>query len=343
MIPEIIALAALILTAAAEQLHARRTRRVAPLAFGPIRKPARWARFAPVLRVAAAAALAWGLTTLLFLPPKVHRAGVIPEGEYRDLLLVLDVSPSMRLDDAGPDGKQTRRKRASDLLKSFFERVPMELYRTTVIAVYNGAKPVVVRTTDPEVVRNILEDLPMQYAFQAGPTDLFSGITEAVKVARPWRPKGTTLVVVSDGDTIPATGMPKLPDSVAHVVVVGVGDPHTGKFIDGHLSRQDASSLRQLAARLNGTYHNGNEKHLSTALLRQVTLIGGKSTVERLTRREYALLACAIGASVVSLLPLLLHYLGTAWRPGVPVRRRGHENGRAESERTSSLSRAGVV
>src|SRR5437660_706399 len=187
MIAECVALAALILAVAAERLHALRARRVAPLAFGPGRKPARWARFAPALRVAAAAALAWGLTTLFLLPAKVHRAGVIPEGEYRDLLLVLDVSPSMRLQDAGPDGKQSRRKRASDLLKSFFERVPMELYRTSVIAVYNGAKPVVVRTTDPEVVRNILEDLPMQYAFKPGPTDLFAGLEEAARIARPWR------------------------------------------------------------------------------------------------------------------------------------------------------------
>jgi Ca-activated chloride channel family protein len=335
MIPEILALAALILTTAAERLHTLRTRRVAPLAFGPTRKPARWARLAPALRVAAAAALAWGLTTLFLLPAKVHRAGFIPEGEFRDLLLVLDVSPSMRLQDAGPDGKQTRRQRASALLKSFFERVPMELYRTTVIAVYNGAKPVVVRTTDPEVVRNILEDLPMQYAFQAGPTDLFSGITEAIKVARPWRPKATTLVVVSDGDTIPATGLPQVPDSIAHVLVVGVGDPKAGKFIDGHLSRQDASSLRQLAARLHGAYHNGNEKHLSTDLLRQVTLVGGRSAVERLTRREYALLACAFGAAVLSLLPLLLHYFGTAWRPGVPVSRRGQ----AQDHRLSGAGR----
>src|SRR5207248_1609601 len=132
--------------------------------------------------------------------------------------------------------------------------------------------------------------------------------------------KATTLVVVSDGDTVAATGMPKMPDSVAHVVVVGVGDPATGRFIDGHLSRQDASALRQLAVRLHGTYHNGNEKHLSTDLLRQVTLVGGQSVVERLTRREYALLACACGAAVLGLLPLLLHLAGTSWRPGGPPR-----------------------
>jgi Ca-activated chloride channel homolog len=317
MVAELIALAAVILLAAGETLHARRVRRLAALAFGPSRRPAPWARLAPALRVAAVGALAWGLTTLFLLPPKVHKVSTISEGEHRDLILVLDVSPSMRLADAGPDGKQTRRKRASALLKSFFERVPMELYRTSVVAVYNGAKPVVVRTTDPEVVRNILEDLPMEYAFKAGPTDLFAGLEEAARIARPWRPKGTTLVIVSDGDTVPPTGMPKMPASVAHVVVVGVGDPVSGKFIDGHLSRQDTSSLRQLAVRLGGTYHNGNEKHLSTDLLRTISLKEGRSAVERLTRREYALMACAAGALVLALLPPLLHLVGTRWRPGV--------------------------
>jgi Ca-activated chloride channel family protein len=321
MIPEFVALAAFILMLAAEQLHARRLRRIAPLAFGPRRQPALWAHLAPVGRILAVVALAWGLTTLFLLAPKIHKLGSIPEGELRDLLLVLDVSPSMRLQDAGPGGKQTRRHRAAELLKSFVERVPMELYRTSVVAVYNGAKPVVVRTTDPEVVRNILDDLPMQYAFPAGPTDLFTGLVEAAKLAHPWRPRSTTLMIVSDGDTIAPTGMPKMPASIAHVLVVGVGDPLTGRFIDGHLSRQDASSLRQFAVRLGGTYHNGNEKHLSTDLVRQVTLIGTKSAVERLTVREYALMACALGALMLSLLPLALHLLGTSWQPGVPLRR----------------------
>jgi Ca-activated chloride channel family protein len=317
MVAELVALAVVIVTAAAEVLHVRRVRRLALLAFGPGKRPALWARLTPALRVASAGALAWGLMTLYLLPPKIHKLTGITETEYRDLLLVLDVSPSMRLADAGPDGKQTRRKRAAALLKSLFERVPMEIYRTTVVAVYNGAKPVVLRTTDPEVVRNILYDLPMEYAFKAGPTDLFAGLEEAARIAQPWRPRSTTLVIVSDGDTVPPTGMPKMPVSVAHVVVVGVGDPLAGRFIDGHLSRQDTSSLRQLAVRLGGTYHNGNEKHLSTDLVQRVTVGGGKSVVERLTRREYALLACAAGASMLALLPLLLHLAGTTWKPGV--------------------------
>jgi Ca-activated chloride channel family protein len=317
MVAELSALAAALVVLAAELIHLRRRRHLAVLAFGPRRRPALWTWAVPPLRVVAFAALAWGLLTLLLLPPKVHKINAIPENEYRDLVLVLDVSPSMRLADAGPKGTQTRRRRAADILQSAFERAPMEIYRTTIVAVYNGAIPVTLRTTDPEVVRNILEDLPMEYAFTVGGTDLLAGVKEAAKIAEPWRPNSTTLVIVSDGDIVPPTGMPRLPASISHVVVVGVGDEAKGSFIAGHLSRQDVSSLRQLAIRLNGTYHNGNEKHLPTDLVRQVTFAGGKSVVERLTRREYALIACAGGAGVLGVLPVLLFLAGTSWRPGV--------------------------
>jgi Ca-activated chloride channel family protein len=301
----------------AEWLHARRVRHVAWLAFGPTGRPYLWARLAPGLRVVAVALLAWGLTTLMLIESKPHKAGAIAESDYRDLLLVLDVSPSMGLADAGPSGKQTRRARSADVLTSFFQRVPMDKYRTTIVAFYTDAKPVVLRTTDAEVVRNVLADLPMNYAFKAGATDLIAGIKEAARIARPWRPKTTTLVIVSDGDSVPPTGLPQLPDSIAHVVVVGIGDPTSGRFIDGHLSRQDTSSLRQLAARLRGAYHNGNEKHLSTQLVREASFVESKSVWERLTRREYALGAVVLGAALLALLPLALRWLGTWWRPGV--------------------------
>ena len=89
-----------------------------------------------------------------------------------------------------------------------------------------------------------------------------------------------------------------------------------GKFINGKNSRQEVSTLRQVAMRLGGFYHNGNEKHLSTDLLKQLTSAKKESPFEKLSRREYALMACGFGGLVLSLLPLLLHYLGTAWKPG---------------------------
>ena len=162
----------------------------------------------------------------------------------------------------GSNADQSRMKRASVLMDSFLERIPVELYLVSVVACYNGAKPVVVDTKDLEVVRNIFGDLPMQYAFPTGKTDLFSGLTEAAKIAHPWQPRSTLLMMISDGDTVPATGMPKMPASIADVLIVGVGDPRQGSFIDGRMSRQDTSTLRQIAARLGGIYHDGNSKHI---------------------------------------------------------------------------------
>ncbi len=313
------ALVALVLCIGAEALHMLRIRRVAKLAFGPNERPALWTRAVPLVRSVAMGALVWGLVTLIFIEPKKHSAGenvVLETDEFRHVLMVLDVSPSMRLVDAGPVKDKSRMERAREVMESFFRRVPLELYRISVVAVYNGAKPVVVDTRDVEVVRNILGDLPMHYAFQSGKTKLFEGLSEAAEVAKHWTPDSTTLVVISDGDTIPAQGMPKMPASVDSVLVVGVGDPVTGKFIDGRQSRQDVSTLRQMATRLGGAFHNGNEFHLSSVLIGDLTAIEGKSTFEKLTRREYALLCCAAGASILAFLPLALHFFGTRWRPG---------------------------
>ena len=322
MVAELAACLVLVLVAGAELLHARRSHRIAPLAFGPGRRPAPWALLAPVLRVSSIAALTWGLTTLLLLRPKVHNVQTIPESQLRHVVLVLDVSPSMRLEDAGPTGLQSRMRRGADIMESFFKRVAIEQYRISVVACYNGAKPVVVDTRDIEVVRNILRDLPMHHAFRVGKTDIFSGLEEAARICHPWRPRSTTVVLLTDGDTVPATGMPKMPASVSGVLVVGVGDPRTGKFIDGRQSRQEVTTLRQVAIRLGGVYHNGNEKHLGTATLEELTAVSGESKVDRWTRREYALIACAVGAPCWALLPILLHFAGTRWHPGVP-------NGRA--------------
>lgn len=320
MVAELAALGAAIVAALAEIVHVRRVRRLARLAFGPGERPSAWARAAPPARVAAVGATAWGLATLLLVAPKAHVAETLPDNQRRHVLLVLDVSPSMRLKDAGPERTQSRMKRASTVMESFFARVPIDQYFLSVVACYNGSKPVVVGTKDIEVVRNILDDLPMHYAFPTGKTDLFSGIAEAAKIAQPWRPRSALMVLISDGDTVPASGMPRLPASVADVLIVGVGDPRAGSFIEGHQSRQDSATLRQIAARLGGTYHDANEKHLPTDLLRSLTLVPRKGVFERLTRREYALILCGLGASVLAFLPVLLHRFGTRWRPGAPGR-----------------------
>lgn len=319
MVAELVAAGVLILCVGAELLHARRIARIAPLAFGPDRRPALWVHSAPALRAVSVAAVTWGLLTLIDLTPKVHKGEALADGEYKHVVIVLDVSPSMRLEDAGPELDKSRMHRARDVMESFFKRVPMEQYRVSVVAVYNEAKPVVVDTKDIDVVRNILGDLPMHYAFVAGETDLFAGLKEAAVLAKPWQPRSTTMILVSDGDTVPATGMPRMPASVRDVLIVGIGDPTKGSFIAGRQSRQDTATLRQMAVRLGGTYHNGNENHLSTATLKSLTEVAEASVLEKLTKREYALIACGAGSLAFALLPVLLHYFGTRWKPGTRV------------------------
>jgi Ca-activated chloride channel family protein len=335
-------LAALAAAAVAEWIHRARVRRVAALTFGPSRKPRPWARLAPFLRPAAAGAAAWGLSMLLVLPPKVFTTEIEETDDPRHVILVLDVSPSMKLKDAGVEGNRTRTQRASELMESFFKRMHTGRIRWSVVAVHNGALPVVVDTRDLEVIRNILGDLPLHHAFDIGKTRLFEGIRQAAEVARPWKLGSAAVVIVSDGDTVPSIGMPDLPPSVADVLVIGVGDTRAGKFIDGHLSRQDALTLKQIATRLRGVYHDGNKKHLETDTLRRLASMSYRDTKDDPTRREYALAAIAFGAAVLAFLPAALASWGAGYRPGVrgdraPVKPERPEPDAARSRKEETL------
>lgn len=327
-----------VMTLLAELLHQRRIRKIGGLAFGPAGQPSLVARAVPVVRILASAALAGALVVLALSPPMSHRKDGenIPFEKLKHVVIVLDVSPSMRLKDAGLQNDESRMKRAREVMESYFKRIPMSEFRVTVVAVYTDAFPVVKETKDAAVVRNILNDLPMHYAFVPGETDLFSGIAKAAEVARGWRPRSATMVMVTDGDTVPATGMPRLPASIADVLIVGIGDTKKGSFINGKNSRQDVSTLRQIAARLGGTYHNGNEKHLSTALIEKLTTqMEGESRIQ-LTARELALVVLGIGIALLTAIPFVLHYAGTSWQPGI---RRARETP-PDSTAAASSSRA---
>ncbi|MFN9276804.1 MAG: vWA domain-containing protein [Planctomycetota bacterium] len=308
---------AVALTLVGELLHARRGARFAARGFGPGGRPAPVAVAAPLLRPLAVGLLAWGFVTLAQLPPKIHRGEEVPPEEWRHLVLVFDVSPSMLLKDAGVGGDQTRVARARELLDSLFERVPLGKFKVTVIATYNGAKPVVEDTTDFEVVRHVLSEVDLRYAFKAGSTKLFDGIAEAARIAKPWRIGSTLLVIVSDGDTVPASGMPELPPSIGGSLVIGVGDHLAGKFIAGHQSRQDESTLRQVANRLGGEFHNGNKRHVPSDVLSVAAADSRKPLLQRLTLREYALIAICAATVLLAALPLLLAAFGSRLRVGV--------------------------
>jgi Ca-activated chloride channel family protein len=336
--PLLLALAALVLATGAEWLHRRRVRSVAALAFGPGGKASLLGRISPLLRVVALAMSVWGLATLAMIPPLSHRSEVkdVEPKDRQHLLLVLDVSPSMRLQDAGATGKESRMARARAVVESVIARAAHDKLHTTVVAVYNGAKPVVLETRDLEILHNIMGDLPMHHAFESGKTRLFDGLETAAEIAARWPRGSATLLLISDGDSVPSTGMPKMPASISGALVAGVGDPVKGSFIDGRHSRQDGTTLRQIATRLGGEYHDGNAKLVPTAMLKRLGKLvdGGEKRLPGL--RELALVLTTLGTSLLAGLPLLLHFAGSSWNPGV---HRRPENSRLPiSDKTKQLA-----
>ncbi|SHK00529.1 Ca-activated chloride channel family protein [Rubritalea squalenifaciens DSM 18772] len=316
----LIAIAAAILTAGAELVHSRRVMRVRHLAFGTDASIPAIVYIVPILRVLALAAMAWAAATLFLGKPKVHRNQVVeevPAVERRHLVLLLDVSPSMRLQDAGQSSSKTSRtERASALLQSILQRTTDDKLHFSMVAVYNGAKPVVKESRDVEVILNFLDGLPLSSVFPPGKTRLFDGIQEVAEIAKDWPAGSATLVIASDGDTVPASGMPKLPASVGSTLVLGVGDPKQGTFIDGTQSRQDVSTLSQIATRLGGAYHDGNSTHVPTDVLKGLGTLKIEEDKLQLTIREYALITLGVSTFLLAFLPMIMHYFTARFSPG---------------------------
>lgn len=294
---------------------------MARLAFGPAAAARRWTVLAPFLRVAAFTAFAWGLTVMILLHRAAAKDGASAPKEATRLVFVADLSPSMLLKDAGPQGKQTRRERMREEVESILMRVGGDL-RYGVIGFYTDAKPVVMDARDPELVRNVFNGLPISYVMKAGPTDLGTAVAAAVKLVAPLPERSVRLVVFTDGDTTPLQPIPPRPASISQVLVLGVGNPHKGSFIDGHQSRQDGDVLRSLAASLRGDYLDINEKHLPTAKLGDLVVVTPPPH-RGLTLEEWALLAMTLGAAVAALLPVALEFAGTDWRVVAPTRGEG--------------------
>jgi Ca-activated chloride channel family protein len=316
--PILVMLAALAVAIPAEWLHARRLRRAGRLAFGPTGQPAAWAQAAPYLRCVAVTMVAWGATELALYDP-VQEYNKPLRKASKHLLVCLDVSPSMTLPDAGPGPeKLTRGVWAGKVVQGVLDRLDAETTRVTLVAFYTDALPIVQETFDKEVISNALDGLPMWIAFEPGATDVYKGVAKAMEYARTWPAKSALLLVVSDGDSANSLATIRKPDSIADTIVIGVGDALRSSVIHGHGSRQDTDSLKQLAARLGGVYHNGNEKHLPSEMLDKLSVTSPAGS-ERVSVREVALAAASAGAVVLALLEPLLILLG---RPGAYRRAR---------------------
>jgi Ca-activated chloride channel family protein len=312
MLPLLIALAVLVLTALAEWLHVRRIGRVGRLAFGPAGRPRAWVAWVPWLRPLAFAAFAWGLAVMMQLHFAEQDPSKPKSKEPTRLIFVADLSPSMKLKDAGPAGKMSRQERVRESVEGVLMRVGGDL-RYGVVCFYTDAHAVVMEARDPELVRNVFNGLPVQLLMRGGKTDLGTAINHALKEVASLPEGSARLLIYSDGDTIPLQPIAARPKSVRQVLVLGVGNPHKGLFIDGHQSRQDPESLSAIARALGGEYHDLNEKHLSTEALGDLVV---KSPLPKsgLDLEQWAMLAMLLGSLFLAFVPVALQYLGSDWR-----------------------------
>ncbi len=297
----IIAVLAAIVAGLAEWVHARRVARVARLAFGPTGRPSAWARGAPAVRVLGIACAAWGAMVLAAYDPVGGDQTPSPRAS-KQLLIALDVSPSMLIQDAGPEPEKTTRSvQAGKIVQGVLDRLDMKETRITLVAFYTKAITVLQDTTDKNVIANMFDGLQLHVAFDGGPTDLASGVNAALEVARPWARRSTTLLVISDGDASSTLGAVTLPPAIADTIVIGVGDPHKATLVSGHSSKQETWSLKQLAARLGGIYHEGNRLHLPSEVLKKLSMIS-PNPGQSLSVREAGLIALGSGAAMTALI-----------------------------------------
>ncbi|MFN9076687.1 MAG: vWA domain-containing protein [bacterium] len=298
--------AALAVAGLAEARHAKRVARVRRLAFGPSGRPALWAEAAPLARALAFGLAAFGATALYLHDPLEGEGEPNPRAS-RQLLVVLDVSPSMNLSDAGPGNEKLMRGVwAGKVLQGILDRLDMTDTRVSMIAFYSKAIPMLQDSTDKNVLSNLMDGLPLYTAFKPGQTDMQAGIDAAFAMAKGWARDSTTLVVISDGDLDKPVNIGRPPSSIADAIVIGVGDPSRATQISGHASRQDQWTLKSVAAKLGGYYHEGNTKHLPTAVLDELTMIAPR-VADGLGLREAGLLALGIGCTVLGVLtPLLI-------------------------------------
>ncbi len=307
------ALAAAALVAWGEWLHARRIGRIGRLAFGPAAKPRHWTGLAAPLRVATAAGMAWGLVTLLSFDAQ-SRQRTSPGRVPRHLMVLLDMSPSMLLKDAGEQGSLSRKQQAADVLRSALDRAADGETLITIAGFYTEARLLVEQCRDRELIRHIAAELPYHITFHPGKTDLLGSLNQTGAMMKDWPRKSTTLLVLTDGDTVAPSGLNPMPPSVAATIVAGFGDAGRGTFIDGHISRQDSGQLSQLARRLGGGYFNCNQRHIPSEALQVLSDSGSSTARWRADRRLLALGAFSLGALVWCLLPLLLASFGSGWR-----------------------------
>lgn len=313
------ALGVFILALTAEFFHARRIRRNAHLIFGPEGKVPVYIPFASILRVCGATLLAFSFTFLMqwwgTFEPNVGAERPEKILYPHHMVFAYDISPSMFFArDAGPSKKQLRRERARDIYQSVVSRLKSENCLYSLLVFWTDVKAVALDTFDLAILDNAFGDLPLPYAMKSGgKTELTEVLKKVSDISRDWPENTATLVVISDGDVLPESGLPKLPAAFANVLVFGVGDPSRGVYVNDHLSRQSKAGLNDLANRYSGLYFNANENYPGTEFFNNIRAVEGVKSSDAWNWRALAKYMMLLGALLYAIPTLLLSFAATHW------------------------------
>jgi Ca-activated chloride channel family protein len=306
----VVASIVLALAIPAEYLHLRKCLVVARMAFAEQRQglfvvfAAGSARVTGVTLTAVALALLWQSS---FITRNAIGA-IADDAEMDRMIVVMDASKSMNLEDAGPDGSETRATRARNLIYQLISRAN-RFPRTTLMTFGDRVLPVVCDAQHWDVLANVLLRQYYSRAFDSTDTEIDGALESSLDIAKDWVPKSTIVVLLTDGESKPTVKEFHVPNSVRHVLVLGVGSSE-GRAAGPNLadiSRRDDANLRRIANLTGGDYFNCNKDPLPVAYI-DALLPAPPEAVPPQSHRDLPLALLAIGAAVLALVPIALSF-----------------------------------
>ena len=244
-------------------LLARRQRQVV-VAFGPGGIRADWRallRFVPVIVLSASLAL----LVLAAARPQRPSEHLTQTGRGIDIVLAIDVSGSMEIEDLKP----TRLEAAKRLARSFVQQRGGD--RLGLIAFAGQAYSVVPLTTDYDLLRDNLRDLRPGLIADDG-TAIGTALGVAINRLRESTARSRVCLLLSDGENTAGSLDPLLAAQLAHaygirLYTIGLGEdgfvPYGRDSLSGKpryvQTRLDETTMRQLAQAADGRFFRATD------------------------------------------------------------------------------------
>jgi Zn-dependent alcohol dehydrogenase len=235
------------------------------------------------------------------------------EVNTEQLVLLIDVSPSMSIKDAGKTGELTRRERIGDVVSSLLDRMGRQV-RYTVICFYTKSVHIAKMAHDKLIVKNVFNDLPVEITMKPGKTDLGAAVKDTLDFINDYSKGSVTLMICTDGDTVPATVAISKTDSIGNALVLGVGNVKRGTPIDNHISRQDSIVLNRLSQQLHGNYLNVNTKNIPSAVIADLCDSGTLAAASKIGKTRLYTIWLVLFSAVYAFMPVALEFLGSDWK-----------------------------